>query len=235
MKKGLSGIVTSVLLVLIALMAIGIIWNFTRPFVDETSKAASVQDCLSSDISAVRCIYSGNNSQGYYATLLMRRGPDSINLAGIKIIFESANRATKTLNWENKIVGGPLPNPYETSTAGFSLGNFFPQTVALAPLIGENMLCNPQTKLACTKYAIDGSTLCADFDTDGFLDGDDYSQYVGCYETETNQNRSAGLCMYNPPSRRQKVDMTEDGGVTIDDFDAFIAAFIAGGMSCNYR
>ena len=235
MKRGLSSIVTSTLLILIALLAIGIIWNFTRPFVNETSRVASVQDCLSSDIAAVRCVYSGNDSQRYYASLLIRRGPDSINLANVKIIFESANRATKTFNWENKIVGGSLPKPYETSTAGFSLENVFPQTVALAPVVGKNMLCNPQTKTACTKYAIDGSTLCADFDNDSFIAGEDYSQFVICYETETNQNNSPTSCLYNlnQSLRAQRVDMTEDGGITIDDFDAFIAAYIAGGMACD--
>ncbi|MEK6824736.1 MAG: hypothetical protein AABY02_02670 [Nanoarchaeota archaeon] len=233
-RNGLSSIIVSVLLILFVLIAIGIIWVFVKPLIGETARVGSAQECLPIQITPVRCVYSGGGQDNdWYASLTIQRGADAENLSDIHFIFESQDETILTTRrWGEKIVGGQIPKAHETTSAGFSLRNVVPTKVALAPVVRTNALCVPTGKTLCTRYQYEIGTGCQDFSRDGFGDGDDYGQFVGCYEKETQSQTQGQECMYddNPTLRKERVDTTHDGGVSIDDFNSFLEAFVIGDM-----
>ncbi len=81
-RKGLSDIVTNVLIILLVLVAIGIIWAFVRPAI--TQGAGQLQgagDCLTIDVEPVSCNISDN-------TVTFKRNTGAGAIAGTKFIIE---------------------------------------------------------------------------------------------------------------------------------------------------
>lgn len=227
-KKGLSDIVTAILFILLILIAIGIIWAFIRPAVEETSQVQSASSCLLVRLDATRCVYSGN-ADNAYASVMLVRGADNVNLSNIQIAFASQEGSTIRKGWNQRAIGSAVPKPYESSGAGFSLGALSPTVVAIAGMVGET-LCAPSDSIICTPYAYEIGTGCYDFNRDGFGDRQDYDDFVGCYQMETDGNTQGEPCSYDydPSLRRMRVDASRDGGVTPEDFNAFTTAFIIG-------
>ena len=55
-KKGISDVVTTVLIILLALAAVVIIWAFVRPTIQDTSQNINVaSDCLKTEVKPVSC------------------------------------------------------------------------------------------------------------------------------------------------------------------------------------
>ena len=83
-RRGLSDIVTNVLIILLVLVAIGIIWAFIRPAI--TQGAGQLQgagDCLTIDVEAVSCDATAN-------TVTFKRNTGAGALVGVKFIVERA-------------------------------------------------------------------------------------------------------------------------------------------------
>lgn len=58
-NKGLSNLVATVLIVLLALAAVAIVWGFVRPTLDRSGTEIDLQTkCISADVTPVRCTYS---------------------------------------------------------------------------------------------------------------------------------------------------------------------------------
>ena len=227
-KQGLSDIVTAVLLILLIIIAVGLIWLFVRPTVNEVSRVASAQDCLLVETEPISCVYSGEG-QYWYASVRVKRGADQKELSDLKLIFENALAQTITKKWTEQTVGEELPQPLETSVAGFALGDAKPQALAVSPILSKEGACNPAKKIACTEYEYVRYSICASFTrtTNGkgyyYVSGDDYDQFVYCYEEGPD-------CMYNydPELRKRRLDVTKDGIVTSSDFNAFVQAYVYG-------
>lgn len=99
-RKGLSDIVTNVLIILLVLVAIGIIWYFVSPFI--RSSAGSVQgtqDCLTIALTPVSCVHKSGTTGAYNVTF--RRDAGAGNLKEVKLIFKDANGATVVANTTN--------------------------------------------------------------------------------------------------------------------------------------
>lgn len=63
-KKALSDVVTTVLIVLLALAAIAIVWGFVRPIFSQAGSSATITNkCLNTELSPTVCIYT-NTSEG---------------------------------------------------------------------------------------------------------------------------------------------------------------------------
>ena len=84
-KRGLSGIITVVLFVLLILVAIGIIWAFVNPFITEgTSGVGTIGDCIKLRLEPSNCVIDPVTST---YSLNIQRGADESTLADIKLIF----------------------------------------------------------------------------------------------------------------------------------------------------
>ncbi len=92
-KRGLSEVVTTVLIILLVLVAIGIIWAAVRPTIESSGSRIS-GDCLTLQLETVSCAFSDNGvTPGLYDVSVMRNVGVG-NLQAIKLIF---NDGTSTL------------------------------------------------------------------------------------------------------------------------------------------
>ena len=74
-KRGLSDIITNVLIILLVLVAIGIIWAFVRPAIQGGAQQISgANDCLTTTVTPVGCVFNGTQNN---ATVVFQRGTGS--------------------------------------------------------------------------------------------------------------------------------------------------------------
>jgi hypothetical protein len=84
-KRGLSDIVTNVLIILLVLVAVGIIWYFVQPFIRQGAQGIEgSKDCLTISVTPLSC--SHNTTSGNY-TVVVNRDTGAGNLQSIKLIF----------------------------------------------------------------------------------------------------------------------------------------------------
>lgn len=140
-KKGLSDIVTNVLIILLVLVAVGIIWLFLRPTVSSVGQVQGSTECLTIDIQPVSC--SGGS-------VVMKRNPGTGNLKGVVIVLTNpTTQATEpvTLN-EPQIT--PLKSELGTMSYDLSSEGVDPsgKRITVAPIVSGSegtKTCAPST------------------------------------------------------------------------------------------
>ncbi len=133
-KKGLSDIVTNVLIILLVLVAIGIVWAFVRPSLDSISGVEGASNLYSVVLSIDAQSVVVNSAQST-VTLKVGRNENSASLAGIEVILADASGAQRAIR--NRTAIGPLESrTIVVSYAGTGLG--VPTSVSVAPVIGLN-------------------------------------------------------------------------------------------------
>ena len=84
-KRGLSDIVTNVLIILLVLVAVGIIWYFVQPFIRQGAQGIEgSKDCLTMSVTPIMCTFNTTSSN---YTVVVNRDTGSGNLQGLKLIF----------------------------------------------------------------------------------------------------------------------------------------------------
>lgn len=88
--KGLSGVITTLIIILLVIAAIGIIWAVVNPFIKGAGDdIASQTDCMALDIKVQKavCEASGDN-----CNVTLKRGSDGgKEIAGVKLLFYNAD------------------------------------------------------------------------------------------------------------------------------------------------
>ncbi|NCO11867.1 hypothetical protein CO038_00935 [Candidatus Pacearchaeota archaeon CG_4_9_14_0_2_um_filter_39_13] len=111
-RKGLSGIITVVLFVLLILVAIGIIWAFLNPFITEgTSGVGAIGNCLQVRLEAANCV---DNTGSY--SLTVRRGADDVTLSDVKLIFYDAQDNTEVKDILGDSIDTQIPDALGSRT-----------------------------------------------------------------------------------------------------------------------
>ncbi|MCX8158870.1 MAG: hypothetical protein N3D20_01090 [Candidatus Pacearchaeota archaeon] len=146
-KKGLSEVVTNVLIVLLVIVAIGAIWAFIYPMITKSgAQIEASQACLtlSTAMEITKCAISGTN-----VSVLVKRGAGTADLKEVKLIFEKDDGSTLNITTHTNV-------PTELETKAYSLTNLGgnPKAVALVPGIVDaktNKItsCAPLPKLEC--------------------------------------------------------------------------------------
>ncbi len=89
-KKGLSDIVTNVLIILLVLVAVSIIWLFLRPTIQGGAGAlGGASDCLTVQVEPVTCAPTATD-----ISVTVRRGAGTGALEDLKVIFDTAGVRT---------------------------------------------------------------------------------------------------------------------------------------------
>ncbi len=87
-KKGLSGIVTVILFVLLILVAVGIIWAFLGPFINQGGETlGGVSECLDLTLEAKGCVSYELITNQFFYNVTIERGADNSELASVGIIL----------------------------------------------------------------------------------------------------------------------------------------------------
>jgi len=111
-KKGLSDIITNVLIILLVLVAISIIWFFVRPTIQQGAGAlGGASDCLTIQLEPISCTITGAS---YSAQI--RRNPGEGQLQGLILQVTGTDNQAIALNvvqtlaiGETKTIAGTNP------------------------------------------------------------------------------------------------------------------------------
>jgi hypothetical protein len=201
-KRGLSDIVVTVLIVLLALGAVAIVWAFTKPMFEESSINVQRNDlCLNAEVTPLKCEYIFNYTSTNYtltnAIVKHASGEEVKKIQAILVVDDGttimADEDTPGLLGTHEFAGelNVLNNP-----------NKLPVGLEAAAIIqtedGELFTCPlVENKIECKNMTSSSSTtpsyLCAnglDDDRDGAVDLDDY----GCDSATDNNETGDTQC-----------------------------------------
>ena len=139
-KKGVSEVITLVLLLLLVLAAIAIIWTFLGPAIKRSVSRVS-DECIILKLETTSCTYNASFSP----TVRINRGPGEVELVGLNIVLELANKDT-----ELRLVETNLPKELEARVYGnLTALKDDPVNAKVAGKVinvnGEEITCNPTT------------------------------------------------------------------------------------------
>ncbi len=143
-KKGLSEVVTAVLLILLAIVAIAIVWGFVRLSLQNTGSQLTGA-CLTVDIEPISCTF---NSQTSMAEVKVKRGTSDASVSKLNLVFDIGDNSV--VNETTKV-----PGQLETNTISVDLSEYgAPSKVGVASEVtteaGDTKLCDVVVKADCT-------------------------------------------------------------------------------------
>lgn len=104
-KRGLSGIVTTVIIVLLVLVAVGILWAVVGNMIEKNVESIDLNaKCLNVNLEVTRLIES---STGDYALTVSRSGSGEGEV-GLKVIFLNTTANTNSDVLDSNALFGPL-------------------------------------------------------------------------------------------------------------------------------
>jgi hypothetical protein len=150
-KRGLSDIVATVLIVLLALAAVALIWGFLKPAFEDTGSQIDLRTkCLSVEVEPTQCIFEDNYRA--MVTVKMASGEAAKVYAVIQYDDNSANSsmqdAPPLLATTNIVIMPPAANskPLTAKVAGIVVDEQ-----------GNQEVCAESTKIECEQ--VDNGTL----------------------------------------------------------------------------
>ena len=98
-KKGMSDVVTTLIIILLVIAAIGIIWVVVRPFISGGTEQFDIKSgCLNVNLQIVKAICnSSTNLTNCTVTVKRADSGKEFNISGVYLIFTDANLATKRI------------------------------------------------------------------------------------------------------------------------------------------
>lgn len=151
-KKGLSTVITTLIIILLVLVAIGIIWVVVRGIVEDTTKATDYAvECLKVDVRATSVACSGSPT-GDVCNVTLARSAGGNTIAGVKMVFHNLTSQRSSAVLDSRINANPVLNvgdiaPLTTKTAylmstGVNGTNRVDVTVYYLDDTGADQLCN---------------------------------------------------------------------------------------------
>lgn len=102
-KKGLSGIVTTLIIILLVLVAVGVIWGVVSNLLNKsTGKIQENSQCLDIGLSATKIVPNGTNY-----TITLKRTATGSGQVGGKFMLYSADNNTEIKTFDNGVMFGP--------------------------------------------------------------------------------------------------------------------------------
>ena len=137
-KRGLDAVVTTLIIILLVLVAIGIIWVVVRNVIQQGSESIDISSkCLSVDLKAVGVSPTANQTGNYSVTLRRAAGGDAIG--GVKVTLFNSTANSGVLEF------GDAVDELETSTqtiVGVTGANKLEFTAYLIDASGNQQLCS---------------------------------------------------------------------------------------------
>jgi len=149
-KKGLSMIVSTLIIILLVLVAVGVIWVVVNNLIQEGTDTIEIsQKCLDVNIQATKVVGNGTEFN-YNVTLLRAAGGEAI--AGVKLSFTDATGTSNALVDYNGNIA-PLDRVTITNLDGTALANNATKVEVTAYFeddSGVEQLCSQSTDYSFT-------------------------------------------------------------------------------------
>ncbi len=144
-KRGLSDVVTTVLIILLVLAAVAIIWGYLRGALQQSGQQIT-SACLTLDLKPISCNVSASGP--YSATVQYGRQSGEATLTNVTLVFLDGSGQSTTNS------SGPVPNALETkvyTVAGLATK---PVSVSVAGTViteaGQPKLCDKSETVQCS-------------------------------------------------------------------------------------
>ena len=110
-KRGLSDVVTSVLLILLVLASVAILWSFLRPAITRGGQSVNAAQCIGFEIQPVSCtiLKDATGAATTNASVTYKWNTGDVTLGEIKLILEKSDG-------NSRVISGDLLNRLETVT-----------------------------------------------------------------------------------------------------------------------
>ena len=146
-KKGVSDVVSTILIVLLAVAAVAIIGAVVlRNVGDSGSKIEGQTSCTNLEVSAIKCVYDDADSKGI--NLTYSRGARGSELTLSKMILVVENTAGTSLLNDTAVL-----NPLQSVTGNFTRVSGIPSKFSVAGVIrtndGRDVTCPASVKVDC--------------------------------------------------------------------------------------
>jgi predicted PurR-regulated permease PerM len=139
-KKGLSTVVTTLIIILLVLVAVGIVWVVIRGVVEEGTESINyTTKCLQVDLRATAV----TNPIGTSYDVTLNRGSGGDDIGGVKMVFFSTTASSSVIDSLGNI--GPLVTVTKTIDGEISNANKVEVTPYFIDEAGEERLCGGQT------------------------------------------------------------------------------------------
>ena len=149
-KKGLSDIVTNVLIILLVLAAVTIVWFFVKPLIERSASSVSgVNDCFTVDVVPTAC-----NIPALTGTVTVKRNVGSGVVTMLKIVGHTATDS-QAIDFNLATATPPIAlTELQSATSPTLTFSFNPDYVTVAPVIdagnGQTKICQESTtKINC--------------------------------------------------------------------------------------
>lgn len=143
-KRGLSDVVTTVLIILLVLAAVAIIWSYLQGALVSSGSQITGQ-CLTLDLAPTACVWNNATTN---VSVRYGRNAGAANLVGVKLVLTGANGLTTVIN------ATKIPNALESYSALFTGIAAQPTQFTVAGTIvteaGDQKLCSTAAPIACT-------------------------------------------------------------------------------------
>ena len=144
-NKGLSEVVTNVLMILLAVVAIGVLWGFLSPMFTKTGqKIDATQACLGVSLEIPKCTLNASSTS---SVVLVKRNGQNVTVKEIKVIIEKTTGETESFSKTT------IPGPLETIaySANVTSGTIAKASAAIGiqNVDGTITYCAESAKMAC--------------------------------------------------------------------------------------
>jgi len=151
-KRGLSNIVATVLIILLALAAVAIVWSFIRPTLEDAGTTIDLSSrCLDSDAEAITCTYDLTDPAVAVATVKVehKRGDSTDTLIAVLQFNDDSAETSRVIT----------PAVLSTADLTFEFDSRFGGLLPLEATAGievtdgvETQICNPSSiRVTCTE------------------------------------------------------------------------------------
>ena len=156
-KRGLSDVVTNVLIILLVIIAVGIIWFFVRPTIDRgTGQLQGVNECITLNFEAISCsedtgLLCGGGVSGEvkcYDVRVRRSAGEALGLSKLRFVFELSNGETQIVD-DSVILDELEEKVYNIDYEGAYNSAAVSVAGVLSTGQGEKV-CAPVTRVVCS-------------------------------------------------------------------------------------
>jgi hypothetical protein len=154
-KKGLSTVVTTLIIILLVLVAIGIIWIVVRGLIETGSQTIDLRTkCLNVDVRATSVFCGGASNQTCNVTLYRKTGSEDIG--GVVMIFHNDTKTSSQMDSSTYgVTNIGLLSTVQTTPIGTGIGtpNDVDVVVYFKNEKGESQLCEQINPFSDIKFS----------------------------------------------------------------------------------
>jgi len=105
-NRGLSTVVTTLIIVLLVLAAVGLIWGPIKSLLTNSASSLDQTKCFNLNIKITKAKLANGSTTNYSVTLKRFDAASNVKNAGVKLIFYNNTESSNTIDFNDDVNGG---------------------------------------------------------------------------------------------------------------------------------